>query len=157
VLEDILARTIARRFLGWLSVTDRHGCSRLERICETYDRPNVAFWERLKWALPHLVIDLGLRRIGVGKQVAKTKLFHHHPTVRALALTARSIARYGLAAPQRFVAPLFVVWNITRACNLECQHCYENATHKPERDELTLGEKIGIGQGRRALHGYRRR
>ena len=144
VLEGILARPVARRFLGWLSVADHNGCSRLERICETYDRPNVPLADRLKWALPHLAIDLGLRWTGASKEVAKTKLFHHHPTVRALALTASSIARYGLTAPQRFSAPLFVVWNITRACNLECQHCYENATHKPERDELTLGEKIGI-------------
>jgi radical SAM protein with 4Fe4S-binding SPASM domain len=144
VLEDILAQPVARRFLGWLSVTDGNGCSRLERICETYDRANVAVRDKFKWALPHLAIDWGLRRTGASKEIAKAKLFHHHPTVRALALTARSIARYGLSAPQRFAAPLFVVWNITRACNLECQHCYENATHKPQRDELTLGEKIGI-------------
>jgi radical SAM protein with 4Fe4S-binding SPASM domain len=98
----------------------------------------------LKWALPHLVIDAGLRCTGANKETAKAKLFHHHPTVRALALTARSIARYGLTAPQRFVAPLFVVWNITRACNLDCQHCYQKATHKPQRDELSWDERIGV-------------
>jgi MoaA/NifB/PqqE/SkfB family radical SAM enzyme len=113
-------------------------------MSETYDRSNVPFQERLKWALPHLVIDLALRRMGANKEAAKTKVFHHHPTVRALALTVRSIAHYGLTAPQRFVAPLFVVWNITRACNLDCQHRYQNATHKPQRDELSLGERIGV-------------
>jgi radical SAM protein with 4Fe4S-binding SPASM domain len=144
ILENVLAHPLVRRCLGWLSVTDANGRSRLERISETYDRPNVPLEDRLKWALPHLVIDLGLRRMGANKDAAKTKLFHHHPTVRALALTARSIARYGLTAPQRFVAPLFVVWNITRACNLNCQHCYQNTTHKPQRDELLLGERIGV-------------
>ena len=144
VLEDILARPATRKVLGWLAAVDHNGRSRFERISETYDRPNVPVGDRLKWALPHLAIDLGLRRTGASKEKAKAKLFHHHPTVRALALTARSIARYGLSAPQRFDAPLFVVWNITRACNLECQHCYENATRKLQRDELTLGEKIGI-------------
>ena len=142
--KTFLRGLLTRRFLGWLSVADHNGRSRFERISETYDRPNVPVGDRLKWALPHLAIDLGLRRTGASKEIAKAKLFHHHPTVRALALTARSIARYGLSAPQRFDAPLFVVWNITRACNLECQHCYENATRKPQRDELTLGEKIGI-------------
>jgi sulfatase maturation enzyme AslB (radical SAM superfamily) len=144
VLEDILARPAVRRVLGWLAVENRKGVSRLEQLFESYDRSDLPFLERCKFALPHLAISLSLKGAGLDKEAAKTKLFHHHPTVRALALTARSIARYGLTVPQRFVAPLLVVWNITRACNLECQHCYENATHKPERDELSLGEKVGV-------------
>jgi hypothetical protein len=144
VLENILAHPLAGRVLGWLAATDRHGRSRLDRTSETYDRPNVPLDDRLRWALPHLLIDLSLGRLGADKEAAKAKLFHHHPTVRALTLTARSIARYGLTAPQRFVAPLLTVWNITRACNLDCQHCYQNATHKPQRGELFLGERIGV-------------
>lgn len=144
MLENILAHPLAGRVLGWLSATDLNGRSRLERISETYDRPDLPLKDRLKWAVPHLVIDSALWRTGANKEAAKTKLFHHHPSVRALALAARSIARYGLNAPQRFVAPLLVVWNITRACNLDCQHCYQNATHKPQRDELSLGERLGV-------------
>jgi radical SAM protein with 4Fe4S-binding SPASM domain len=144
VLEDILARPTVRRVLGWLAVENRDGVSRLEQIFQSYDLSDRPFLERCKFTLPHLAISLSLIRAGGDKEAAKAKLFHHHPTVRALALTARSVAHYGLTVPQRFVAPLLVVWNITRACNLECQHCYENATHKPERDELTLGEKIGV-------------
>jgi hypothetical protein len=41
---------------------------------------------RLKWALPHLAMDLGLRCTGANSEVAKAKLFYHHPTVRARAL-----------------------------------------------------------------------
>ncbi|MGL4208786.1 MAG: radical SAM protein [Candidatus Adiutrix sp.] len=33
-----------------------------------------------------------------------------------------------------------VVWNITRACNLNCAHCYAAATTNPASDELTLEE-----------------
>jgi radical SAM protein with 4Fe4S-binding SPASM domain len=143
-LEDILARRTVRRVLGWLAALNRGGASRLERIFETYDRSNLPLLDRCKFVLPHLAISLWLKRARLDKETLKAKLFHHHPTVRALALTARSIARYGLTAPQRFVAPLLVVWNITRACNLECQHCYENATRKPQGDELTLGERIGV-------------
>jgi len=37
-----------------------------------------------------------------------------------------------------------VVWNVTRACNLKCVHCYAHATGKGESDELS-------GQEGRAL------
>ena len=33
-----------------------------------------------------------------------------------------------------------VVWNITRACNLVCDHCYASATAGPAPDELNLNE-----------------
>lgn len=33
-----------------------------------------------------------------------------------------------------------VVWNITRACNLVCDHCYASATSGPAPDELNLNE-----------------
>lgn len=33
-----------------------------------------------------------------------------------------------------------VMWNITRACNLRCEHCYARAVSGPHPDELTLEE-----------------
>jgi MoaA/NifB/PqqE/SkfB family radical SAM enzyme len=39
---------------------------------------------------------------------------------------------------------MFPVWNITHACNLACQHCYQNARHKPAADELTTDEKLNL-------------
>lgn len=33
-----------------------------------------------------------------------------------------------------------VVWNMTRACNLSCRHCYASASKGPAPDELTLAE-----------------
>lgn len=33
-----------------------------------------------------------------------------------------------------------VVWNVTRACNLACTHCYANAKRTPAPDELTTDE-----------------
>ena len=113
-----------------------------EKLCENYNNPTLSLSSRLKWSLPNWLIDVALKRARLDKQVMTDKLFHHRPTVRSLAMTARSIARYGLSAPQRFVAPLMVVWNITQACNLRCQHCYQNATPRPLPDELSLEEKL---------------
>lgn len=33
-----------------------------------------------------------------------------------------------------------VVWNVTRACNLACTHCYASAKRRPGPDELTTAE-----------------
>jgi radical SAM protein with 4Fe4S-binding SPASM domain len=33
-----------------------------------------------------------------------------------------------------------VVWNLTRACNLACRHCYASARSRPDPDEMTTSE-----------------
>ena len=33
-----------------------------------------------------------------------------------------------------------VVWNMTKACNLRCQHCYAQATAGPDSSEMTLAQ-----------------
>jgi len=144
LLEDLLSKRYVQKLLGWVTVVGKDGTCLFERLCENYDNPNLAWHKRWKWALPTLAINLALRRAKLDREMMKRKLFHHHPTVRSLSLTARSIARYGLTAPQRYVAPLFVVWNITQVCNLRCKHCYQNAGPRPAPDELTLDEKIRV-------------
>lgn len=44
--------------------------------------------------------------------------------------------------PQRFHAPLILVWNHMQACNLTCKHCYQEAGHKPLADDLTTEQKL---------------
>ncbi|KAA8921929.1 radical SAM/SPASM domain-containing protein [Thermoplasma sp.] len=60
---------------------------------------------------------------------------------KGVALTLRSVAKYGITKPQIFDAPLMVVWNTTKQCNLNCLHCYANAGSK-HPDEMTLDQKI---------------
>ena len=144
MLEDVLAHPITRRFLGWLARADGDGVSRFERICRDFDDPSLRGSRRLRAFLPNLLISAGLKRAKLDRETMKKNLFHHQPTVKALALTAKSVARYGLTQPQRFVAPLFVVWNVTQACNLTCRHCYQDAAHKPLADELTTAEKLAV-------------
>lgn len=142
VLEDILSKPSVRRTLLWMTRRGADGKCLFERLCENYDRPQPGLPTRLKWALPSWIINLGLRIARLDKRAMKERLFHHPPTVKALTLTAKSIGTYGLTAPQRYTAPLFIVWNITQACNLTCRHCYQNATHKPQPDELTTEQKL---------------
>jgi radical SAM protein with 4Fe4S-binding SPASM domain len=51
--------------------------------------------------------------------------------------------RYGTPPPSN-ARPSVVVWNVTRACNLRCLHCYANATPAPARDELTTTEGYAL-------------
>jgi len=144
LLEDLLSRRSVRKLLGWMTALEPGGSCFFERLCHNYDRNGQPGFERLKWALWTRLINLGLRWARLDREVMKTKLFHHPPTARALALTGRSVSHFGLTTPQRFVAPLFVVWNFTQACNLRCRHCYQNATPKPARDELSLEERLNL-------------
>jgi len=133
-----------RKFLGLLTRRNGNGRCYLEEVFENYDKPDLTLWERLKFAIPHRAIEVFRTRVGVNKEVLKAKALHHRPTARALVNTARSIAKYGLTAPQRFSAPLIVVWNYTQACNLTCRHCYQNSAHKPLADELTTDQKLDL-------------
>jgi radical SAM protein with 4Fe4S-binding SPASM domain len=142
--EDYLARPITRKFLALLTRRNGTGRCYLEEVFERYDRPDLSLWERLKFAVPHRAIELFRTRAGVNKEVLKEKALHHRPTARALVNTARSIATYGLTVPQRFSAPLIVVWDYTQACNLSCRHCYQEAAHKPLADELTTEQKLDL-------------
>jgi len=144
ILEEILSRPWVRPLLGWLSAMDGQGRSRLESWCLNYDNPAITGTERLRYWLPGKLIDYILWRYGIDKERAKRKLLHHVPTLRSLALAARGIARYGLSKPQRFPAPLMVVWNFTQLCNLKCRHCYQNSSAQRPDGELTLSEKLRV-------------
>jgi len=115
VLESILSRPPARRLLKWMTATDGGAECFFERLCRSYNNPALSARERWKWRAPEFLIDLDLRKAGLEKERMTEKLFHHQPTVRALALAGRSIAKYSLHAPQCFAAPLMVVWNPTNA------------------------------------------
>ncbi|MFW9913930.1 MAG: radical SAM protein, partial [Candidatus Thorarchaeota archaeon] len=60
---------------------------------------------------------------------------------RAFSSVVKGLTSFGMTRPFVPGAPFQIVWNVTRACNLKCQHCYENAG-KREPDELTTEEAI---------------
>jgi radical SAM protein with 4Fe4S-binding SPASM domain len=144
ILEDVLAHSVTRKVFAWMTRRDPDGKCFFMRLCENYDNPHADFWMRLKWSVPNRIIDLALWKAKLEKQTMNQRLFHHLPTVKALTLTAKSIATYGLTVPQRYTAPMYPVWNITQACNLACQHCYQNAHKRPDSDELTTEEKLDL-------------
>jgi radical SAM protein with 4Fe4S-binding SPASM domain len=90
-------------------------------------------------ALGRALKTFGINDMTVVKDALK------EPFVRkGVALTLKSVAKYGLTRPQVFEAPLLIVWNITKQCNLKCLHCYANAGPFKHKDELTLAEKLSV-------------
>ena len=124
-MNSIGARPLVRKTLRWMTRRQADRKCFFDKVCENYDRPSADFATRLRWSLPNLVINLALKKAKLKKPTMKEKLFHHPPTVKALTLTATSIGAYDLTIPQRYTSPLYVVWNVTQACNLTCRHCYQ--------------------------------
>lgn len=54
---------------------------------------------------------------------------------KGLSSVLEGIANYGISRPFTAFSPFLIVWNVTRACNLRCVHCYESARIRA-RDEL---------------------
>jgi radical SAM protein with 4Fe4S-binding SPASM domain len=91
------------------------------------------------------LLHLGGEALGLSDEEMRQSLTR--PSIRTTVVNAAlTIDKYGLRMPQRFYAPLMVVWNLTYRCNLRCRHCYENAgplgRQVADADELSREEKL---------------
>lgn len=141
-LEDWLDKRWVQYMLGYISKSRRSGKTMIEEILGSYANPNAPLSHRVKYWPVHRFIERF--RGSVPAETVRDRLGQHVSTVRGMVVTARSVAAYGLTLPQRFVAPLIVVWNFTNQCNLKCQHCYQDSEHRKLPDELTLAEKLDL-------------
>ena len=149
-LEDWLGRRPFRWLLRRISRPGRDGTTALERIITSYRNPAAPRWQRVKYWLLHRFIDRMRGQTPV--ETFRQRLAEHRPTVRGLVIVARSVGEFGLTVPQKFVAPLFAVWNFTNRCNLSCKHCYLDSDHSVLSDELTRDEKLDLIDQMGAAH-----
>jgi radical SAM protein with 4Fe4S-binding SPASM domain len=92
--------------------------------------------------LINIAIKLGVKILGGDDKDVVDAL--KDPAIRrGLESMLKSIALYGVTAPQKLFAPFMVVWNFTNMCNLRCLHCYQKAD-RPLPSELSLKEKLWI-------------
>lgn len=61
--------------------------------------------------------------------------------IKGLSSVLKGIALFGVQKPFVPGAPFQIVWNITKACNMRCIHCYECADKK-EKNELSAVEVL---------------
>jgi len=141
-LEKYLHHRAARWLLGRLADADADGTTALERIFQSYRNPDAPLAQRAKYWPIHRFIDRMKGKTPV--ETFRRALVEHRPTLRGLVVVAGSIAEFGLTVPQRFSAPLFVVWNFTNRCNLTCRHCYQDSSPGAGAGELTTAEKLDL-------------
>jgi len=155
-IERLLARPEVRRLMRAMTAkpktrrgepkarrdgTNGRSCW-LERFFEAYAGGSLR-WHHLEFALPYLLTEYIRRKTGARRETLAGRVLGNPATRRGLVATVRSVGHLGLTQPQRFVAPLMVVWNFTQACNLQCRHCYQEAGRR-RPDELTLDEQKRI-------------
>lgn len=142
-LEKWLGRDWVRLLLGWLS-KDRPGTAvcHLEHAILSYGQTDSPLYERVVYWPVHKLFDTVKGTLTRAELVAKIR--RHRATLRGIIATGRSVAKYGLAQPQRWVNPLFVVWNLTNQCDMNCRYCYQMYTDKVAGDELTLNQKLDL-------------
>lgn len=142
-IERLFARREVQQAFRWLTRRRRDGGCVLGDFFLHAAGERVPLGRRAALAMPAALAEWIRRRTGASRQTLLERVFGHGPTRRALVNTVRSIGRFGLSRPQRFAAPLLVVWNFTQACNLKCRHCYQDA-QRPLPDELTLDQQKAI-------------
>jgi len=63
---------------------------------------------------------------------------------KGLASVLEGIAEYGINRPFTGFSPFLIVWNVTRACNLSCVHCYESARTRAPDELDTYDAKLAV-------------
>jgi len=116
--------------------------NRLEVALELYVgvRENVCVTCRFSRRILSPILSVACRVFGITEAQLKER-FKDPCWRRGLLSVIKGIAWFGVRHPYVPGAPFQVVWNITRACNMKCLHCYENAG-QPGRDELTTEEAL---------------
>lgn len=102
--------------------------NRLEIALELYVavRKDACLSCRLSRNILTPILDIASRAFGLTEGQLQEK-FRDPYWRRGLTSVIKGIAWFGVRHPFVPGAPFQVVWNITRACNLKCLHCYQNA------------------------------
>ncbi len=102
--------------------------SRLEASLENYVGVNkdVCIKCKLTSKLIAGIIKIASKTFGADEDEIKER-FRDPYWRRGLANVIKGIATFGITKPFIPGAPFQIVWNVTKACNLKCKHCYEDA------------------------------
>jgi radical SAM protein with 4Fe4S-binding SPASM domain len=138
-IERLLDHPAVQRLLRWMTCQDPDGRSWLGRFFKAYADGRLRWWN-LEFALPYSLTEYVRRKTGSSRETFRRRVFGNPATRHGLVATARSVGRLGLTQPQRFVAPLMVVWNFTQVCNMACKHCYQDAGRRAD-GELSFDEQ----------------
>ena len=141
VADNFLTRSLLTRLSGFC---EKDESNRLEVALELYIglRKHACLKCRLAKRLLAPIVNVGAKAFGVSQEKLKSK-FSDPYWRRGLVNVIKGIAWFGVTKPYTPGAPFQIVWNITRACNLRCIHCYERSEPGiPVKGELTTEEAM---------------
>ncbi len=84
------------------------------------------------------IIKKGAKSFGTTEEDIKNTMYDGY-WIKGLSSVLKGIALFGVKKPFIPGAPFQIVWNITKACNMKCMHCYEDAG-KRDMNELSSKE-----------------
>jgi len=145
VLTTLIGNRVTRRVLSGMSkYCEVDGKNRLEVGLELYvgAREEACHMCRLSLKPLSSVIKRGAKSFGVTEE-EMIEQFSNPYWRKGLASVVRGIADFGVRRPFVPGAPFQVVWDVTYACNLRCQHCYASAG-KVGQDELSHEEAMRL-------------
>lgn len=146
-VENWLGNPFSRLLLRWVTKR-KNNESRLEKILRKYAGEDIdlSLQESFAYRIVRFVVERGAKSFGVEEKEKKSFIESlKMPVVRrGLTNILEGIAHYGIKRPQTTYAPFLIVWDYTKACNLKCKHCYEDAMAKPAPDELTTQEAFKV-------------
>ena len=124
----IAANPLSKRAIKKLLEKDGE-TTRLDKLLKAY-----AYGEDVdgEFKVLRRLIDAGLKAFGGKEEELKERLRDAYWR-RGFASVLRGIADFGVRKPFVPGAPFLVVWDLTYACNLRCQHCYSTAGKPWER------------------------
>lgn len=141
VADNPATRGVLTKLSGYC---EKDGANRLEVALELYIglRKDACFKCKLARRIISPIIKTAVKAFGVEEEKMH-KRFRDPYWRRGLVNVIRGIAWFGVRKPYVPGAPFQVVWDITRACNLKCIHCYERSEPGvPVKGELSTEEAM---------------
>lgn len=141
-VERILGNGLARRMLSFCTAECSKCGRRMDLLLRRYygDKPKLCLQCNVAYMMISNTLDMFITKSGTAKEEVVQNL--KDPMWRkGLSSVLEGIANYGIQKPFTASRPFLVVWNITKACNLRCKHCYASAqTVAP--DELSTEQAL---------------
>ncbi|HEY0196687.1 MAG TPA: radical SAM protein [Methanobacterium sp.] len=135
--KGIADNPVSKYFLNHtLDYCQTDEANRLEVCLDLYlgNRENACRKCKILSKFVNYIINKGASSFGVSADELKETMEDKY-WAKGLSSVIKGIAIFGVNKPFTPGAPFQVVWNLSRACNMRCAHCYEDAGRK-DKDEL---------------------
>lgn len=139
IAENPLAKYLLVRTLNYCK---KDNTTRLECALNLYvgNKKNGCYKCRFMSKIIGYLVKRGATSFGVSEKELKETMVNEY-WIKGLYSVLKGIATFEVQKPFVPGAPFQIVWNITKACNMSCMHCYENAGGK-NKNELSADEII---------------